>query len=274
MNRLAIIINIFVLLIILSGAAGAAPPDRIISLAPNITEILYALGLGDNIVGVTSFCDRPDAAKRKPKIGGMVNPSLEAIMVARPDIVIMTTDGNPAGLDERLNKLGIRTYILHERRLLGLPMEIIALGRALGVEAKAVALADNMNRAFEKIKISHGKALQRKNVLFIIWPDPLIVAGSGTQIEDAIRLLGWNNIASDALGNYPKFSIEEAVRSSPDVIIIGMAANMEAFSSRLLEKLRMLDAVKKGRVYYVGDDLYRSGPRVVKGLQELADYLK
>ena len=274
MNRLAKIINIIALLIILSGAAGAAPPDRIISLAPNITEILYALGLGDNIVGVTSFCDRPDDAKRKPKIGGMVNPSLEAIMAARPDIVIMTTDGNPAGLDERLNKLGIRTYILHERRMLGLPKEIIALGRALDVEAKAVALADNMKKAFEKIKTGHGKTLHRKNVLFIIWPEPLIVAGSGTQIDDAIRLLGWNNIASDALGNYPKFSIEEAARSSPDVIIIGMAANMEAFSSRLLEKLRMLDAVKKGRVYYVGDDLYRSGPRVVKGLQELADYLK
>jgi iron complex transport system substrate-binding protein len=274
MNRLNKIICIFAFLIIQSGAAGAAPPDRIVSLAPNITEILYALGLGDNIVGVTSFCDRPDDAKRKPKIGGMVNPSLEAIMAARPDIVIMTTDGNPAGLDERLNKLGIRTYILHERRLLGLPKEIIAFGRALEVEARAVSLAGNMNRAFEKIRKGHGKALQRKNVLFIIWPEPLIVAGFGTQIDDAIRLLGWNNIASDALGNYPKFSIEEVARRSPDVIIIGMAANMESFSARLLEKLHMLDAVKKGRVYYVGDDLYRSGPRVVKGLQELADFLK
>jgi iron complex transport system substrate-binding protein len=273
MSRIIKIISVL-LLMLLCGAADAAPPERIVSLAPNITEILYSLGLGDKIAGVTSFCDRPDAAKRKPKIGGMVNPSLEAIISARPDIVVMTTDGNPAGLDERLNKLGIRTYILYERRLQGLPQEIISLGRALGVEAKAVALADHMNRAFKKIKSSQGKASQRKNVLFIIWPEPLIVAGPGTQIDDAISLLGWNNIASDAMGNYPKFSVEEVARRAPDVIIIGMASNMEAFSSRLLEKLHMLDAVKKSRVYYVSDDLYRSGPRVIKGLQELADYLK
>jgi iron complex transport system substrate-binding protein len=254
--------------------AVAAQPERIVSLAPNITEILYSLGLGEKIVGVTSYCDRPEDAKRKPKIGGMVNPSLEAILAARPDIVIMTTDGNPAGIDERLNKMGIRTYILHERRLQGLPQEINLLGRALGVGAKASTLADGMDRAFAKIRAGQGKARGRKNVLFIVWPEPLIVAGPGTQIDDAIRLLGWNNIASDAIGNYPKFSIEEVARRSPDVIIIGMAANMEAASSRFLEKLHMLDAVKKGKVYYVGDDLYRSGPRVVKGLRDLAEYLK
>jgi iron complex transport system substrate-binding protein len=254
--------------------AEAASPERIVSLAPNITEILYSLGLGNKIVGVTSFCDRPADAKRKPKIGGMSNPSVEAILSAKPDIVVMTTDGNPAGLDERLNKLGVRTYILYERRLQGLPQEIISLGRALGVEARAITLAGNINKAFKMVGSAMRKDGQKRNVLFIIWPEPLIVAGPGTMIDDAIRLLGWNNTAADALGNYPKFSIEEVARRSPDVIIIGMAANMEAFSSHLLERLHMIDAVKKGRVYYVGDDLYRSGPRVVKGLHELADYLK
>jgi iron complex transport system substrate-binding protein len=263
---------VFVLFV--AAAASAGQPERIVSLAPNVTEMLYALGLGDKIVGVTNFCDHPAEARKKPKMGGMIDPSLEAVLSARPDIVIMTTDGNPEGFEERLNKRGIKTYVLYGRRLSELSRDIVLLGRALGVGDKAESLATEIKKSLNAIRSDAARSAKGKSVLFVISPEPLIVAGPGTLIDDAIKLLGWNNMASDSKTNYPKFSIEEVVRRSPDAIIIGMAANMDTHSRNLLKRLQMVDAVRKGRVYYVNDDLYRLGPRVVRGLREMAGQLK
>ena len=133
MKNISIILSFIVWL---SGSAFAAelasPPKRIISLAPSTTEILYALGLGDHIVGVTTFCDYPEAAKAKAKIGGMSNPSLEAVVSLKPDIVVMTTDGNPKEFEERLRSLKIMTYVFTARRLSELPQGIRELGRGAG----------------------------------------------------------------------------------------------------------------------------------------------
>jgi iron complex transport system substrate-binding protein len=109
-------------------------PNRIISLAPNLTEILYALGLGDRIVGVTTFCDYPEDAKQKQKIGGMTNPSLEAIVSLRPDLVVMTTDGNPKEFEERIRSLKIKTYVLKARQISELPKGIRDMGLALWIK--------------------------------------------------------------------------------------------------------------------------------------------
>ncbi len=124
----------------------AEPYNRIISLAPNITEILYALGLDDRIVGVTSFCDYPPQAKEKQKIGGMSNPSIEAIISLKPDIVILTTDGNPKEVDLKLRKLGIKTYVFKERQLNELPDGIRKLGKFLDEELDAENLADKIEK--------------------------------------------------------------------------------------------------------------------------------
>ncbi len=265
-----------IFLVILSGVASPAPPERIVSLAPSITEILYALGLEDRIVAVTNVCDYPPGAKEKPKIGGMSNPSLEAVVSARPDIVVMTTDGNPKEFQERLEQLGINTHVFRARRLSELPDEIRKLGAVLRVKEKADSLAEEIEDAINRYKseIRNQKSEIRK-ALFIIWPEPLIVAGPGTAIDDALKLLGWENIASDAEAKYPKYSIEEVIHRAPDVILIGKGhVSMKDLSGRLLRRLNMLDAVRKGRVYYTGDALYRLGPRVVEGIEEIAGFLK
>ncbi len=153
MKKISIILSIIVSL---SGSAFAAepasPPKRIISLAPSTTEILYALGLGDRIVGVTTFCDYPEAAKAKAKIGGMSNPSLEAVVSLKPDIVVMTTDGNPKEFEERLRSLKITTYVFTARRLSELPQGIRELGRALGVKNKADKLAHEIEGDIDENK--------------------------------------------------------------------------------------------------------------------------
>src|SRR3972149_8378310 len=144
MKRLFIIIVICGLSSPVFAKELASSPRRIVSLAPSTTEILFALGLGDRIVGVTSFCDYPEEAKTKPKIGGMSNPSLEAIVSLKPDLVVMTTDGNPKEVEERLRSLKIKTYVFRARMLHELPGGIRELGSAVGIENRADVLADDI----------------------------------------------------------------------------------------------------------------------------------
>ena len=265
---------IFLILFHLSlvTAVYAEPPKRIISLAPNMTEILFAIGLGDRIVGITNFCDYPEEAKKKQKIGGMSNPSLEAVVSLKPDIVVMTTDGNPKEFEERLHSLKIRTYVFKARRLLELPGGIRDLGTPLGVKNKADELAKEIEVKINKLAV--GKKSKLRKILFIVWPEPLIVAGPGTAIDDAITVLGYENIASKAKASYPKYSLEEIIHQSPDVIIIGKGhTNMKEISSTLLKRLKNVPAVKNGKVFYVSDSLYRLGPRVIKSIEERADCL-
>jgi iron complex transport system substrate-binding protein len=263
-----------------SAAEFASPPKRIVSLAPSMTEILYALGLGDNIVGVTTFCDYPEEAKKKPKIGGMSNPSLEAVISLKPDIVVLTTDGNPKEFEERLIELKINTYVFQARRLAELPGGIRELGQALGIKARADKLADEIEAGIDNIKrrnsaIRNQKSAIRK-VLFIVWPEPLMAAGPGTVIDDALALLGCENIAGAAKTAYPKYSIEEVIHRAPDIIFIGksMGLDMRAVSGGVLSRMSSVPAVKSNSVFYVSDKLFRLGPRVVKGIEELAECLK
>jgi iron complex transport system substrate-binding protein len=260
--------------------ASARVPGRIVSLAPNITEILFAMDMSNKIVGVTSFCDYPDEARRKTKVGGMSNPSLEAVVSLKPDIVVMTTDGNPKEFEERLHSLGIKTYVFRARKLSELSDGIREMGAALGVKQKADVLAAKIESAMNEFTVIHHPLptthhRSQKKVLFIIWPEPLIVAGPGTEIDDAITLLGGNNIASKARTSYPIYSLEEIIRQSPDIIFIGKGhKDMKEMSEGLLRKIASVPAVKNGHVFFLSDSLYRLGPRVISGIREMASYLK
>jgi iron complex transport system substrate-binding protein len=274
MKKLIILILILSDFTISNSALGGGIPNRIISLAPNTTEILFAIGLGDRVVGVTSFCDYPKEATKKSKIGGMSNPSLEAVVSLKPDIVVMTTDGNQKEFEERLRSLKIKTYVFKVRRLSELPQGIRDIGLALGVRERANALASEIETTVNKLRNSPPPTKKNK-VLFIIWPEPLIVAGRGTAIDDTITLLGYENIASKAKVPYPKYSIEEIIHQAPDLIFIGKGhANMEEVSKGLLRRIARVPAVKNRAVFYIGDSLYRLGPRIVKGIKEMAGCLK
>jgi iron complex transport system substrate-binding protein len=243
-----------------------------------MTEILFALGLGNRIVGVTSFCDYPAEAKRKPKVGGMSNPSLEAVISLKPDVVVMTIDGNPREFEERLRSLGIKTYVFRASRLRELPNGIRDLGKALDVQEEAETFAREFESALKRIGAGERKTATdtrspRKRVLFIVWPEPLIAAGPGTVIDDALALIALDNIASDSRVAYPKYSIEEIIRRAPEVIIIGKGMerkDIEKISAGLLKRLWTVPAVKHKSVFYVSDDLYRLGPRTIRGIEEIS----
>ena len=238
-----------------------------------MTEILFALGLGDRIAGVTSFCDYPAEAKKKPKIGGMSNPSLEAVVSLKPDIVVMTTDGNPKEFEERLRSMKIGTYVFRAKLISELPQGIRDLGNALGIKEKADAFADVIESDIRRFGASQAYGA-RKKILFIVWPEPLIVAGPGSISDDAIKILGAENIASRSRAAYPKYSIEEILHQAPDIIFVGKGKGMEGVAHGLLNRLKSVPAVKNGKVFYVSDHLYRLGPRTVDGIEELEQYLK
>lgn len=252
--------------------AFGEPAKRIVSLAPNITEILYALNVEDRIVGVTNFCDFPEAAKTKPRIGGMSNPSLEAVLSLKPDLVMVTTDGNARQFEERLRSLKMKTYVFRARHIADFPSELRSMGSLLGVSKKAEILARELETALAKRKseLSREQSMIQKKILFVIWPDPLIVAGSNTVINDAITMLGYENSAHRATSAYPKYSLEAVLQEPPDMIVIGKGhPDMKKLSEGILQRLSFVPAAKNGAVCYVSDNLYRLGPRVINGIEEL-----
>lgn len=273
-SKKALFILIAVAAAVLYGPPQAlgAPPQRIVSLAPSITEILFAIGLENRLVAVSDYCDRPAGAKLKPKVGGLSNPSLEMIVSLKPDIVLMTTDGNPKDINDRLLKLGIRTYVFEARRIAELPGEIRRMGAVLGAGRDSEKLARRFEKTIAKLR-SKSKASSGRT-LCVIQPEPLIVAARGNAIQDALEILGWTNIAAGAGTKYVKYSIEELIRQSPDVILIGMGhPRMVEDSQDFLQRIRMLPAVKNGRVYFISDALFRLGPRVIDGIEELSALL-
>ncbi|MCL2761567.1 MAG: helical backbone metal receptor [Desulfuromonadales bacterium] len=266
---------VVVIALLWGGDALCAPsltPERIVSLAPDATEILYAIGLGNRIVGVSSACDHPAAVRAKPKVGNMPNPSLEAILALKPDVVVVSVKGNPKSIADRLIKLGKKVYIFDATRLTELPASIRRMGQALGAKEAAEKAAQKIDAAIAKASVRRKK-LRRGEIkaLFVVWPKPLIVAGDNTIINDAMNINGLKNIAAGTGIAYPHFSIEAVIERRPDLIIIGAAhdPDMKQESKELIEHLRMLDAVRKGQVCYVGDALYRAGLRIGEGLAEL-----
>lgn len=192
-------------------------------------------------------------------------------MALKPDLVVMTTDGNPREVDDRLRSMGLRTYVWNERMLAELPNGVRKLAAALGVSERGGKLAADIEKTLNASR-SRIHPLKHMKVLYIVWPEPLLVAGPGTAIDDAIVLLGMENAAHKAATSYPRYSIEELIREAPEVIFIGKGSGMDmrSVSQGILKKLATVPAVKNNRICYVSDSLYRLGPRVVQGIEELA----
>jgi len=253
----------------------AAAPQRIVSLAPSLTEIICDLGLESRIVAVTDYCDYPAGVIKKPKVGGFSNPSLETIVSLKPDLVVMTVDGNPQLLDIRLRKMGRKTYIFRARRIKELPDAMRGLGRALGVGQTAEVRAtwfEGELRSLERRKRALSKTSPRTAV-FVVQPVPLIAAGKETLADDAFEILGIENIGATGGSGYPKFSLEEIIRLSPDAFFFGRGNGMEGRAQPLLKRLAVLPAVRDKKVFFLDEAVYRLGPRIINVLKEMSNCL-
>jgi iron complex transport system substrate-binding protein len=245
-------------------------PKRIVSLAPSITEILFALDLGDKVVGVTSACDYPEEAKAKPKVGDYFMSSLEVIVAQDPDIVF--ADGHDP-VCEDLDSKGISMVVLQPRDIDGISRDIELVGRITGKEREANVLVAERERRIKAVadKIA---TVKRPTVFYVIDasdPSKPWTAGSGSFIDALITLAGGENIVK-VPELYFQINLEEVVARDPG-IIIGPAKHGTAFIPDLkgLAVWKEMSAVKAGKVYLIEDDLVsRPGPRVVDGLEEMA----
>lgn len=247
------------------------PPRRIISLAPSVTEVLFTLGLGDRVVGVTSYCDFPPEAKTKEKVGDTLHPNLERILTLKPDLVIITTASQLETLMQQLGQLNIPIYVTNPRTVGEVITSIRKIGDATGASAKAKEVADEMERRVSEVE-HRVKGLPKPRVLYVLQTAPLITAGRNTFINDLINLAGGSSVSGDETADYPQLSRETAIASAPEVIIAPESHGTELVKEQDLRRdFAVTPAVKNYRIVRVNPDWTdRPGPRIVEGLEQLA----
>ena len=248
-------------------------PQRIVSHVPSITETLFALGLGEEVVGVSDYCDYPDEAKLKPSIGNYFNPSTENIVALDPDLVL--TDGKSESI-KQLDSLGLTYMVIDPKDIDGIFRDIELLGKVTGTEKKAEKLIKNMQKRVSDI-IARVEDAPRSKVLYIIDAIDLNnpwTAGPGSLIDSLITMAGGENIGAKALGPWTQFSIEQIVSSDPQIIILPAKHGTAFTLPEVLKEhpaWREIVAVKQDRICIIDADLVdRSGPRIIKGLEEIA----
>ncbi len=249
----------------------AKPPARIVSLAPNITEMLFSIGLEEQIVGVTEFCDYPSAAKSKAKVG-YANPSVEAIITLRPELVLAPRDFLRPDLQAKLEQLKIPVFVLDAHTLEDIPLQIHTLGKMFEKVPAANAVTQLMRQRMAEIRhtVEHQSA---KRVLYVLNSQPLITVGPGSFIHQMIGAAGGMNIATQASDAYPRLSMETVLKEDPEVLIFpsGEVETVPRSEQQQWRRWDSLSAVKHQRFHEVSSSLLnRPGPRVVDGLEQLA----
>jgi len=249
-------------------------PRRIVSLVPGATEILFAIGAQDRLVAVTDFCDYPPEARRKPSVGGMLAPSLEAMVTLKPDLVVATTSGNREETVVQLDRLGIPVYLVSPAGV----GDVLRMMEGLGeITDRREAAARAVARLRQRIKAVAERvaARPRPRLLYVLWPEPLIVPGRGAMVSELITLAGGESVTAGAGDGYPRYSLEAAVALAPEVIVLARhGAGTGPAARDQWERLAHLAAIKAGRLHTVDGDLFhRYGPRLVDALEELARLL-
>jgi iron complex transport system substrate-binding protein len=247
-------------------------PQRIVSLAPGITEILFALGLDDKIAGVTTFCDWPAAAGTKPRIGGFTNPSIEKIVFLKPDLIIATADGNRKDTVRQLERIGLPVYVTNPSDTNGILKSIVHIGEITNRKQNAGELAEKLQKRLNNItrQIRHkGKP----RVFFQIGLDPVITAGKGTLINEVIERAGGVNVAGLDTARYPRYSAEGIMGAAPEIILFAPMVNDKEFTTGKIfwQKFRGVPAVKNNKIYPINTDLIsRASPRIVDAIEKMA----
>ena len=249
-------------------------PKRIISLAPSVTEILFALGLDEEIVGVTEFCDYPPQALEKPKVG-YSKPNLESIVALQPDLLVAPKSFMRVDFLQKLEQLKIATFVLEAHTVEEIMAHIQMLGRMVGRSQEGneqtTTLRKQISTLSEKLE-----GLPRPTMLYVLNSDPLITVGPGSFIHHLIELAGGRNAAEAATTSYPRLTMEEVLRQNPDYLVfpVGRFEGIPQSEQDSWKRWSTLNAVKYNRLFQVQSDLLnRPGPRIIEGLEQLVNIL-
>ena len=246
-----------------------APPQRIISLAPAVTETLYAIGLGAKIVAATQYCTWPEEARQLPRVGEYADPGLENILLFRPDLVIASADMNRPALVERLTELGIPVYVVYPRNINDALATIRALGELGGNSTAAEKLAEDIEVRLARLAAKLA-GQNKPGVLGTVMLDPLTVAGPETFVSDIISRAGGRNLVPPGPSRYPAWNDESLLTTDPDVIIVTNHPG-QPDPTLYFKRWPQLRAVQAGRIIEINADwIHRPGPRMILGIETLA----
>jgi iron complex transport system substrate-binding protein len=247
-------------------------PKRIVSMAPSLTEILFSLGLREEIVGVTDFCDYPEAALTKQRIGGFVNPSIEKIVSLKPDLILGIRDGNRLDTVHRLCDLGFSVYVVNPTGFDGVVKTIENIGEVVRRREKSTEIVRKITKKKEAV-VRLTQSLPRPKVFFQVGYSPIVTVGRGSLGDDLIRLAGGRSISEDASGSYPVYGVETILSKAPEVIILSSMDSRRDYLNliRMWQSWKKLPAVKMNAIYVIDSNLVdRPTPRIVEGLETLA----
>jgi iron complex transport system substrate-binding protein len=246
-----------------------APAKRIITLAPHATEILYAAGAGERLVGTVEFSDYPPAAKKVPRVGSYERLDLEAIAALKPDLVIAWETGNPAGQVEKLRALGLTVYASQPNRMEDVAAQLERFGQLAGTEATASAAAGQFRQRLENLRRGNAKK-QPVRVFYQIWAAPLMTVGGPQIISDAIRLCGGENVFGKLGQMAPTVSVEAVLEADPEAIVATGMGDARPEWLNDWNKWTRLTAVRRGNLFHINPDLMqRHTPRILDGAEQL-----
>ena len=250
-------------------------PQRVVSLAPGLTEMVYALQAENKLVGATLYSNFPEAAKNLPRIGSYVQLNLEKIVARKPDLCIAIKDGNPLRIADAIKNLGIPVFALDPRNIDQIMDAFLLLGDILGASKRAEELVTDMKNRIVSVKKKVTSSKDRPSVFFQIADIPIISSGKDSYIDSLITMAGGSNIAGNMTG-YPHYSWENIILLQPEVVIISSMAGGK--SSELLkaawQRWPEIPAVRNNRIYIVNADLFnRPTDRLISGLEILAQLL-
>ncbi len=244
--------------------------ERVISLAPNLTEIVYAVGAGDRLVGDTEYCDYPAAAKSVAKVGDTMHPSIERIIALKPQLVLVSTASQLEAFTTQLNQQNIAVYVTNPRSLEEVFRSITTIGDLLNQQAQAAKLAAELRARADKIEAAI-KQSKPVSVFYQVSDQPLYTIGRDAYLTDLVRRAGGLSVTADVPGAFPRYSDESALAAKPDAIILPTGGSMGSANSTVAAPLRNSPAALNNRVFRINDDhLSRPGPRLVGGLEEMA----
>jgi iron complex transport system substrate-binding protein len=262
-------------LIVLCGRnpfAQAAPwgPQKVVSLAPSVTETVFALGFGKRLVGVTDYCDYPAEARKLPRIGGFMSPSLESIVAKRPDLVVGVSSATDPVKAKEMERLGLKVSLISLATVNDILNSIKSVARLLGSPEAGERLVRKITLQFDEVKRRVAPA-PRRSTLVAVGLRPLVVVGGKNFIDELITLAGGENIAGKAAQPWLNLPDEYVVAKAPQVIIEAGMGSERSESAKHWGDLKSIPAVKEGRVYaYPSDKILRPGPRIGEGLEEIA----
>jgi iron complex transport system substrate-binding protein len=244
--------------------------DRLVSLAPNLTEIIYAIGAGDRLVGDTTFCDYPPEAKRVAKVGDTMHPSLERIITLKPQIVLVSTASQLESFTRQLDDQKIVVYVTNPQSLEQVFHSIETLGQLFGQLPQAMQLANDLRRRTQAVEMALSRA-KPVRVFYQVSGEPLYTIGRDAYLTDLVTRAGGISVTAEVPTAFPRFSDEAALAARPDAILLPTGGSMGAANSSVAPALKNSPAVLNHRVYKINDDhLSRPGPRLVEGLEEMA----